>query len=795
MKFIFTCILTSLLFIAFNSFGQTDSAFLTRTINSLEKYSLANPVEKVYLHLDKTGYMPGDTIWFKAYVVAGENHGLSAISNVLHVELLNEIDTVISRIALPLSSGIGWGDFALPVLIKPGIYQIRAYTNWMRNFGPEYFFDQLISVQETSTLAGQKKQKVTGDLDVQFFPEGGLLINGLRNKVAVKAVANQGLGEDVNGSVIDNDGNEVAIFSTQHSGMGVFAVIPQAGKSYKAKITRKGGKQFTASLPKAQDEGFAIAVNSSQSDSISIRVAASAKLFDTKKGARYYLLAQSGAKVYYTAGFKLLAQSFTTRIDKKRFPTGIVQFTLFADNGEPLNERIAFIQHYDQLKLNIISAKDVYATRQKVSIAIKGTDKDNKAVVGSFSAAVVNEDLMDISGTSEKNSILSNLLLTSDVKGYIEQPDYYFTNVSDKTKADLDLLMLTQGYHRFEWKQVTGGTYPALTFEPETSLTVSGYVQKPDGKPIPNSKMMLYSIKGGWFRLDTLANESGKFTFKRLVTDQDTTIRYLIQGRTPTNGKNLVITLDTIAPFKARKNNDSFDTPLSDTTALTPYQKQMRQRLKVSLDKRTILLKEVSIREVKAPLSGNIIPDQTIRVPKNAIGTIGQYLSSRAVGVIFKNGVPYSTRGGIMNIILDGFPINKDYFASLNLDEIEGAEILRTTGRKDIATGLGNAIILTRRKYSGYTKQLTPDVITFPSNGFYKAKEFYSPKYDGPKTNMQTLDLRTTIYWKPDIVTDKDGNTNLSFFNADTKGTYRITVEGIDIDGNIGHQVFTYKVE
>uniref|UniRef100_UPI003428FB18 MG2 domain-containing protein n=1 Tax=Mucilaginibacter sp. TaxID=1882438 RepID=UPI003428FB18 len=130
MKFIFTCILTVLLLVTFKSFAQTDSAFLAHTINSLDRYSLANPVEKVYLHLDKQAYMPGDTIWFKAYTVAGENHGLSAISNIVHVELLTEKDSVINRIAIPLSTGIGWGDFALPVLTRPGSYQIRAYTNW-----------------------------------------------------------------------------------------------------------------------------------------------------------------------------------------------------------------------------------------------------------------------------------------------------------------------------------------------------------------------------------------------------------------------------------------------------------------------------------------------------------------------------------------------------------------------------------------------------------------------------------------------------------------------------------------
>jgi hypothetical protein len=351
-------------------------------------------------------------------------------------------------------------------------------------------------------------------------------------------------------------------------------------------------------------------------------------------------------------------------------------------------------------------------------------------------------------------------------------------------------------------------SYSALNYEPENSLTVSGSIKTVGGKPIPNGKIMLYSVKGGWFKLDTLADENGKFTFKRLVTDQDTTIKYIVQGRTSTNGKNVVVTLDTIAPFKSWKNKDIADGQLSDTTLLTLYQKQITKQLKVNLDKRTIQLKEVVIKEQKAPLSGVINPDQTIRdFPKEGTGeTLSQFLATRARGVVFSNNKAYSTRaitgtaGGSprpMQVMLDGAYIDYDVFLALNLTDIEGAEIMRTKSTNALygteRSGSG-MLILTSRKHTGYTRPSTPDVITYQSNGFYKAREFYSPKYEATSVTRQP-DLRTTIYWKPDIVTDKDGNASLSFFNADTKGTYRITVEGIDTDGNIGHQVFTYKVE
>lgn len=799
MKFARVFVFTTLLFGALNCFAQTDTSFLKRAVTSLEKYAEATPVEKVHLHLNKTNYMLGDTIWFKAYTVAGQNHGLSAISNILHVELLTDKDSVINKIAIPLSTGVGWGDFAIPVLLKTGSYQVRAYTTWMRNFAPDYFFDQPIRISDIQPWAQAKKQRAGADPDVQFFAEGGSLINGLRTKVAIKAVNTHGMGEDVEGSIVDNDGTEVAMFSTQHLGMGVFALIPQPGKTYKAKIIRKDGKQFTVNLPKAQDDGFAIAVNNSGADTMSIRVASSLKLFEAKKGAKYYLVAQAAGKVYFDAGLVLSAPSFITRIDKKRFPTGIVQFTLFAENGEPLNERIAFVQHNDELKLNVASAKNTYAGREKVNISLKAIDADNKPVAGSFSVAVINQDLTDVNETAE-NGILSSLLLTADIKGYVEQPNYYFTNISDKTNADLDLLMLTQGHHRFDWKQVLNNVYPELNYDPETLLSVSGYIKSFGGKPLPNGKIMIYNTKGGWFKLDTTANQNGKFTFKGLITDPDTTLKYVIQGRTVDNKKKLNVSLDTIAPFKTSGKNNFDYINQADTATVSPYQKQLKQQLKLSLDKRVIPLKEVVIKQEREPLREGILdPDQTIRnFPKEENGqTLSQYLTTRLRGIYFVNGLPYTTRGQAqMNIMFNGTLVDEFFFRTIKVTDVEGVEVLRTTGKRDLLTGVSNVIIITsKRGKSIVTKEEVPSVITYRSNGLYKARVFYSPKYDAGKANAQTLDLRTTIYWKPDIVTDKDGNATLSFFNADTRGTYRVVIEGVDVSGNLGWQVYTYKVE
>ncbi|WP_295674469.1 hypothetical protein [uncultured Mucilaginibacter sp.] len=456
--------------------AQTDTSFLVHTNTLLEKQSIALPIEKVYLQTDKSNYDVFDTIWYKAYTVAGKNHQLSALSGVLYTELINAKDSVVSRQILHLTSDAAWGDLVLTGAIKQGEYQLRAYTNWMRNAGSEYFFNKKIHIggYDAPPIV---KQTVQTNPDVQFFPEGGELVNGLRCKVAVKSVAQNGMGRDINGTIVDNEGNVIVDFATQHLGMGVFAFTPQSGKTYKARIkTGIGETAFEVDLPKAKAAGFTLGVNNSRPDSIFLKVAANEALFQQKQHSAFYVIAQSGGKIYYTAQSTLEDQVFTAAIDKKRFPTGIVQFTLFAGDGEPLNERSAFIQNDDTLQLKLNNPGKTFSPGQKVTLNLDVKNAAGQPVMGAFSAAVTNESML-LGDEASDLEIFSSLLLTSDLKGFVEKPGYYFTNTNDQTRADLDVLLLTQGYQRFEWKQILNNTPAQIAYQPETTLDLAGSIK------------------------------------------------------------------------------------------------------------------------------------------------------------------------------------------------------------------------------------------------------------------------------------------------------------------------------
>ena len=415
--------------------------------NKIDTFATNHPAEKVHLHLDMQWYEPGDTVWFKAYTVAESHHQLSALSGVLYTELISANDTVLQRLTLQLNQGTGMGEFVLPSNNKSGTCRIRAYTNWMRNDSTTHFYDQKINIgginpqPDRSSVTNAKpnlsannnlQQNRAENPDVQFFPEGGYLVNGLRSKIAFKTINKNGLAANVQGVIIDEDNNELASFNTQHAGMGQFPLTPQPSKHYKAKITCTDGSSYLLDLPKARDEGFTLSVNNTP-DSLYVTIAANDALFKSKLDTAFYVIAQSAGKYYFAAGGKLINRVFTANIAKTRFPSGMARFTLFSQNGEPLNERIVFIQNKEWLNLALSAEKESYAPKEKVKIDLAAKNEEANAVAGTFSVAVTNETEVPVDEASE-HTIFADLLLTPELKGDIENPNYYFINNDNKTR-------------------------------------------------------------------------------------------------------------------------------------------------------------------------------------------------------------------------------------------------------------------------------------------------------------------------------------------------------------------------
>ncbi|HVW13593.1 MAG TPA: MG2 domain-containing protein [Mucilaginibacter sp.] len=792
-----------LVFTAAYCYGQEDSI-----TDKLRVYSAEFVAEKAYLQFDKPYYAAGDTLYFKAYLAMGGRHELSNISRVLHVDLIDPQNKIDQSLNLQVNDGLAWGDFTLPDTLHAGNYRVRASTRWMRN-DPGSFFDKVISIGSLQNNkvpeSAAPPKRYTNTADLQFFPEGGSLVYGIKSRIAFKATGTNGLGVMVKGVVLDNENKTVCTFEARHLGMGSFELTPQPGESYRAKTTFADGSQNIIALPIPQDKGIVMAVNNDSVPKASVKIMTSPAYYSDNKGKNYRLLIYSGG-VLNTVNFNLDSTFIAIDILKRRLFTGVATITLFSESNEPLCERLIFVQNYDQLSLKAISDKKQYAPREKVKIDLHALTRAGEPSSGHFSVSVVDEGKVPEDENSE-TTILTDLLLTADLKGYVEQPNYYFANITDKTTADLDLVMLTHGYRRFEWKKLLDNGYAKPHYQPETALEIGGRATNLFGKPLVRGTVSLIQMQGPFISRQT--DDKGNFLFKDLIFADST--RFVLQAVNARNRNNtkLSYSRDVLEPGNRFVPTASDTTLRFIATYLANTEKQQEQLNMLGLGKGKIL-KGVTIKGRKPDddyytlsLAGAGHADAVMHADKigQIQGMLVTSLNGRLRGVIFvPNGnggfvpVTQMLHTGPMTVVVDG--VEGVDINTLSAGEVETVEMLNGANASIYGMEGGNGVlVVTTKRRSGDSRYIeSVGILPITVNGFYKAREFYSPKYDVNPSSTRP-DLRSTIYWQPELPTDKSGNASFEYYNADGTGTYRVEIEGIDDKGNIGRQVYRYKVE
>ena len=784
----------------------------------LDSFSTTHIAEKAYLQFDKPYYAAGDTLYFKAYVTMGERHVPSQISGVLHADLINTKGKIDQSIKLKLADGKGWGDFALPDSLPGGNYRVRAWTQWMRN-DPGSFFEKTIpvgSLKNVKIPESNTVKTVIGKPDVQFFPEGGTLVEGTRTRIAFKAIGANGLGINARGVVLDNDNKEVTAFASVHLGMGSFYLAPEPGKTYQAKLTFADGTIQTVQLPRTDGQGIALSVNNDSIPIAKVRIEATPSFFKENKGKDFTLLIYSGA-VATSVPCALDSTVISFDILKRKLFTGVTRLSLFSPNNEPLCERLIFVQNYDQLSLNVNTDKPIYSPREKVTVNLNARTRADSAAMGHFSIAVTDESKVPEDENNE-TTILTELLLTSDLKGYVEQPNYYFNKISDTTAKNLDLVMLTHGYRRFEWQQVLNNPSP-VTYQPEHDLAIRGTVKTVFGKPVVKGTISLLTYMGGPV-LSQPTDENGNFKFGNL--DFTDTSRVVLTAVTDKGKNSTIISLSKQQdePPAIAQRLTAADTSSGISRYLQNHKEQWDQYAKYGLPNGR-LLNEVKIKAVKrrdddyrsSSLVGPGHADQVMHADEVGKfgGTLSTSLDGRLRGVRF--GGPQGRRIAYLGIfessrtppnpmllVVDGveLPLGTS-IDEVNPQNVETVEVLRFEGSTAIYGMEGGAgvLVITTKQGKGLEPKdmVSRGVLPVAVPGFYKAREFYAPKYEHPGDYANRKDLRSTIYWQPELVTDKEGKASIDFYNADGRGNYRVVVEGIDTKGNIGRAVYQYKVE
>lgn len=650
------------------------------------------------------------------------------------------------------------------------------------------------------------------DADIQFFPEGGELIENLSGKVAFKAIQEKGLGISVKGEIVDDNGASITAIESQHLGMGTFTFLPGKGKTYKANLTFANGVKKSVPMPVVKVSGIALSAVNMDAGKIVIRISSNPVYYAANQNKSYYIVAQSKGIICYAAQIQLTSPVFNASIPATKFPAGLVQFTLFSNFGEPLTERLMFVNQPDDLTLGISTDKKTYSARQPVKMQVTAKIEDTP-VEGNFSVAVINESKVPFD-EDDANTILSSFLLSSELTGYIEKPNYYFYQITPKKRANLDALMLTQGYRKFSYKEILAGKKPTVSFLPEQGISYTGTLRSSNGMPVSKGSLRLV-VPQSRFYAETSTNLKGQFEFKNLIIPDSA--EATISARSPAGDRNMMIMLDGSAFPAIGKNVNAPDRILNIDSALSPYLENSKKQYKMSSQmlqevviKSTVIAKS-SHKDYPA-LSGLSMPDHLIDDEKfKGCNIMLTCLQSSAPGLTYIEGKFYVSRvynTGLkvpVQIFYNGMPVDAAFLNTILPSDVESVEIFlkdelglvnRTYNTNGILV-INSKKIVKKPVTAAELKALFPpdNVLTFNPFGYIKTREFYFPKYSSTASRSIGNDLRTTVYWNPKIFTDANGTMSFIFFNSDNKGSYKAIVEGTDIDGNLARTVYRYRVE
>ncbi|GAB3858462.1 hypothetical protein GCM10028822_33460 [Hymenobacter terrigena] len=795
-----------------------EDGLLPRIARQLAEFYTVARQEKVYLHLDRPVYGTGETIWFSAYVVDASAHRLDSLNQVLHVDLLSPERQVVARRTLRLQGGRAAGDLDIADTLAAGTYVLRAYTNWMRNAGDEFVYSRRLSVWPASPIGPQEPRTVAAPTtafararaaaaarpDVQFLPEGGYLVEGLPAVVACKATDASGRGLDVRGQIL-NEKNAVVVpsFSSRHAGMGRFAFVPGTGQRYHAHLTLPDGSTADYPLPAVQSSGYTLhVVDGGENFLVEARYRGPG---GAPAPGPVLLMTQARGVVAYPGARTLAADAPASwRMPKKSYPNGIVHFTLFDAQGTPQCERLAFAQNGAAgLRIAITPDQPSYGPHAPVQLAVRVTDAAGQPVAANFSLGVSDAGLSALDPNAE--TIASNLLLTSDLVGYVENPGYYFRSPSAGTNQALDDLLLTQGWRRFVWKQVLAGQPPVVRFPPEHDLTLVGQVVSEHGnRPVPNSQLTFLQTRPSKNITTATTDGTGRFSFTGFPV-RDTAI-ITLQARRAQGGSNVLIRPDD-GPAVPAQVLPPLPSLAAAPAGVAAFVRRSRQAQAADLDLhpdkaiRNINLGNVAVtaKRLKVPADdprrlygatgGTVVDFSEIPSAQSAQNLL-QVLQGRVAGLVISGNPPDMTaqiRGsGSPQFILDGMKVDIDVISSIPATDVESVEIFKGAEGAIFGSSGGVIAIYTKRadpNYKGADKGPAPGIAIVKMPGFAEAREFYQPRYNALLTNPPADPRTSTLYWNPIVRTNAKGEAELHFFTADGSGTFQATAEGLSLDG------------
>ena len=812
-----------------------------RILSYLQKamnFNKVVPQEKVYLHFDNMGYFENETLWFKAYVTRTDNGHPSDLSKVLYVELLNPTGDVLQTLKYPIDSlGMSHGEMKLDTILGSGLYEVRAYTRYMTNWGTNAVFSRVIPVFKTPKQEGDYSDltivpipyhqrlpnrrepmdtlyvKVVDDglythdlnktISVNFYPEGGDLIVGKRCRVAMLAVDDNGNPHKGNGFVMNEKGDVLASVQTDTLGRGCFELVPDTGKltfqMRNLKKSERGNVQYF-SLPQAKTEGCTLCL-----DAVSDQMLATLQCTDGICGNMLGYVLMHNGNIIRCDTIKAVPL-LEIEMDRQAMPEGVNQLTVFDSWGRIMAERLFFIcPKPDKAdSIQVVAKTERLKPCGKVEMELHTYPNANL----SFSA--IDAHTMT---NGKQGNMKTWMLLSSDVRGYIHNVDYYFEADDKKHRQDADLLMLTQGWRRYDWRLMSE-RYTFRKAQPiEDQFYLNGKLREyRKHNPVSNVKLYvsLYNKQGQSLLGNAVTDSLGNYAFKMPFVDGEWKM-FIYTTRDMKKGekrKTYYVGIDrqfSPSPRYLTPLETEILHPLKPNAFVrNPFAELEEEDEFIPITEKNHVLNNVTVKAKR-----RYFTNDDWRWKNEAYGK--QYASlyynaDRELDNILDRGEPVPTIVGFimgkLKTELDEYGYKtRDMDRQINYiyDNDEGREVgfldeaksIYIVFNEQMSPSLGRWDIIQHPKHNIYVYIYSHRIFSSESNkglrrtyfqGFNQASTFKTEDYN---IVPPMADFRRTIWWQPDITTDAQGKAKVEFFNNSTCEEMYISVEGMTLDGKI----------
>ncbi len=770
---------------------------LVSQLSSQENYSNSGP-ELIYIHTDRSTYFIGEDLWYKAYTVDVYNRMLSNQSNVLYVELISADKKIVARNITNLEMGLGHGDFKFPEPsgIKAGKYTLRAYTNWNRNYVDDFVFTKKIEIVNLFQPANQVQQPITPSLEqpnsdlkdplsfkIDFFPEGGSLIENVASVIGFKAIDDDGQPVVVNGEIFNGKREKITTFSSAHQGMGQFQLFPIKGETYYARVKSVLG-EIQQALPESLKEGFTLCYKTqNEKKYINISTNQATLLKNTNKEFKVVLKSKGISYLEIRKTISDLSSSFV--LPEEKLKPGVTQATLYDNQSIPHSERLIYIDNEDHFQVKLELEKPVYKPGEKVTINVIQKSKIDSTQAASYSVSAF--DLAVAEDESSNTSISSHFFLESEIRGHFHNPAYYFDRTNPDRLQYLDNLLLTQGWRNFIWRKPV--KKDSISFNAEKGFSVSGKLKRVFGeKALVNSSITLGLVnKHGFKAISTKTDSLGNYIFKDLVFFGNTTL-YLsaTNEKGKPHGYLLLDPLDQKSMPVTIKNTSAIS--LSSQTLTENFLKKFKwlgvkpenilNEVVITTKKReepSTLYRAVdytyvaddktkdlpTIYDVLSEVPGVVVVDRTAFIPgekDDPLILIDNYANSAALNFI-------------------------DPIEVIKIEVIRFSEILLPIFGEESRGGI-IAITTNGKSRMNQPKKIPVHSINKKTEGYYESRDFYTQIVNNTNTEEKKhlAAIRNTIFWSP-YVTPSKGKAKIEFYTTNVETQVKVILEGITSNG------------